>query len=460
MKISIENLGPLKHADFEMGDLTLVCGENNTGKTYLNYAVYGFLTHWKVLMSYPIEDSDVDSLMKTGSLRLSLDRFLPHWQAIVSRACTDYLKRLPAVLSAASGSLKDCRFELIPRLDQDVLVNQKIEMRLGSMQGKDIIAIHKQSGERDLEITVLTDPKQPVKQSPHLIRYIITDALNEFLFAPLIPVPWIASVERTGCLMFYRKIVQTDPYGYEDGLVREKNDREYEQEDVHKPGIFPKPIEDNIEFYNDIPKMIKSVSPLATDHPDILRDFMDILGGDMLLSDTGEMNFVPTGSRTRLSVNASSSSVRSLLYLNYYLKHIATPGQLLIIDEPELNLHPQNQRRLARLLVRLIHAGIKVLISTHSDYIVKEINTLIMLNQDKPHIAEIMKEEGYSEKEKLASDMVKLYMIRTVSNDEKEAGLTLVTAPIDPEYGIEAVSFDEAIDEMNRIQDAIVWGGE
>jgi predicted ATPase len=44
-----------------------------------------------------------------------------------------------------------------------------------------------------------------------------------------------------------------------------------------------------------------------------------------------------------------------------------------MVDEPELNLHPENQRRVARLFARLINLGIKVFITTHSDYIVKEL---------------------------------------------------------------------------------------
>ena len=43
MKISLENLGVLKQAEFELGDLTIVCGNNNTGKTYATYALFGFL---------------------------------------------------------------------------------------------------------------------------------------------------------------------------------------------------------------------------------------------------------------------------------------------------------------------------------------------------------------------------------------------------------------------------------
>ena len=41
MKIKVKNLGVLKQAEFELGDFTIICGENNTGKTYGNYALYG-----------------------------------------------------------------------------------------------------------------------------------------------------------------------------------------------------------------------------------------------------------------------------------------------------------------------------------------------------------------------------------------------------------------------------------
>ena len=34
MKISVRNLGTLTQAEFELRDLTLICGDNNSGKTY------------------------------------------------------------------------------------------------------------------------------------------------------------------------------------------------------------------------------------------------------------------------------------------------------------------------------------------------------------------------------------------------------------------------------------------
>ena len=40
----------------------------------------------------------------------------------------------------------------------------------------------------------------------------------------------------------------------------------------------------------------------------------------------------------------------------------------------------------------------------------------------------------------------------------KTSGYTLEKADIDPELGIEASTFDETIDDMNRIQEEILFG--
>jgi excinuclease UvrABC ATPase subunit len=145
------------------------------------------------------------------------------------------------------------------------------------------------------------------------------------------------------------------------------------------------------------------------------------------------------------------------------LKHQAKKGDLLMIDEPELNLHPKNQRRLARLLVKLVNIGLKVFITTHSDYILKEFNTLIMLKPQTPHLAKIAAEYGYSPYELLAPEDVKVYIaqedkIRLPGSAKSISGHTLKEAKVDPDTGIEVPVFDETIDIMNAIQDEILYG--
>ena len=75
-----------------------------------------------------------------------------------------------------------------------------------------------------------------------------------------------------------------------------------------------------------------------------------------------------------------------------------------MIDEPELNIHPENQREIARLLARLVNAGLNIVISTHSDYIVRELNSLIMLSGDKNQ--KLRTKYGYDKNEVLSIEQV------------------------------------------------------
>ena len=109
-----------------------------------------------------------------------------------------------------------------------------------------------------------------------------------------------------------------------------------------------------------------------------------------------------------------------------------------------------------------MNIGIKVFITTHSDYIIKELNTLIMLNHDKPHLKRIAEENGYQDSELIRSDQVKVYMALPLEKEQKgsQSGFTFVEAKVDPVLGIEASSFDKTIDRMNSIQEDIIWGAE
>ena len=223
------------------------------------------------------------------------------------------------------------------------------------------------------------------------------------------------------------------------------------------------PVKRNVDFTRKLETTSKKESFISTRFPDILVGFSKIAGGEYRVTKNEELYYVPTGKRLKLTMDESSSSVRSLLDIGFYLKHVAQPGDLLIIDEPELNLHPENQRRIARLLARLVNIGIRIFVTTHSDYIVKELNTLIMLNHDKPHLKRIAQQSGYTRDELIHANQVRVY-IAEEAPAKLEGGKrrtkiqTLTPADIDPELGVEARSFDSTIEQMNQIQEEIVWG--
>ncbi len=50
------------------------------------------------------------------------------------------------------------------------------------------------------------------------------------------------------------------------------------------------------------------------------------------------------------------------------------PNSLLIIDEPEVHLHPKWEVEYAKVIVELVKAGIQVLISSHSPYLIEALS--------------------------------------------------------------------------------------
>jgi ABC-type multidrug transport system ATPase subunit len=316
----------------------------------------------------------------------------------------------------------------------------------------EFFAISKQEDDTDLVISLLIE-KEKVKIPPDVITHFIAGALKDIVFSSFFPKPFIASAERTGAVIFRKKL----------NFV---HNRLLEVSQVSKSQDYALPVKTNVEFTRQLESIVKDESFIAQQHSEILANFADIIGGEYMVTRNDELYYVPKMSKKiKLTMDESSSAVRSLLDIGFYLRHVAQRGDLLMIDEPELNLHPENQRRVARLFARLANLGIKVFITTHSDYIIKELNTLIMLNHDKPHLKRIAQREGYQLEELITASQIKVYiaeeaLIKLEGGHRKTSCQTLVAANIDPELGIEARSFDQTIDKMNQIQQDILWDDE
>ena len=65
---------------------------------------------------------------------------------------------------------------------------------------------------------------------------------------------------------------------------------------------------------------------------------------------------------------------------------------------------------MARLLVRCVQAGLKVLITTHSVYLVKELNNLVMLSRDFDGKQELLKKLKYDADDFLDPSQIRAYV--------------------------------------------------
>lgn len=106
-----------------------------------------------------------------------------------------------------------------------------------------------------------------------------------------------------------------------------------------------------------------------------------ILGGSVVFSkktpETERDVLFRTSKKVTIELPVASSMIKELSPLVLYLRFIARPNDFVIIDEPEMNLHPEAQVKLTEVLSMMAQAKLKVLITTHSPYVVDHLTNLI-----------------------------------------------------------------------------------
>jgi len=133
--------------------------------------------------------------------------------------------------------------------------------------------------------------------------------------------------------------------------------------------------------------------------------------------------------------------VKELSPLALYLRYLAKPGELLIIDEPEMNLHPEAQVKMIEFLAILVNAGLKVLITTHSPYVVDHLTNLIKAHEVEK--GEIIRSNFYLKRTDafISKDKVSIYLF-----DQGQANKAM-----DEDGVIELNTFGQVSDHISEI---------
>lgn len=107
------------------------------------------------------------------------------------------------------------------------------------------------------------------------------------------------------------------------------------------------------EFVDDFNEMINSV-----------------VHGELKITSARRIQFVPDHSNRAVEMDNVSTGIKSLANLAFAMKNGAIEDDsYILLDEPEINLHPEWQIKYAEILVRMVaKTNVKVMITTHSPY--------------------------------------------------------------------------------------------
>ena len=435
MKFVFKKLGPIKEAELELGDLTIIAGRNNTGKTYVAYTLYGFL-----LMRPPVSP-EMQAIAKTVleegqvKFRVSQETIRKNRREVAQRMAQDFSKEsLAELFSTSTEDFEDTSIEVMIGDEFPEHTRKTLELPTG-----DTFTFTYSRGEICIARNKISRKSPPIGD----LSWALSSLYFLFLL-PEFPESFILPAERSAISLFYKELDFTKKSLVEAlqeiGKGREKENFLPFMVIDKFAGLYARPIRDNIDYARKIPELKKWQSEIYDS--ELFKDISIMMKGAYRSS--GDAIRFRSKSRKGgfdIPLHLASSSVRELSSLYFFLRHIASKNQLLIIDEPESHLDTANQIQFARLLARAVHAGLKVLITTHSDYIVKEINNLLMLSEDFEEKDEVVKKLGYSKHDFLKPESVRAYVAENNS---------LTHCAID-RLGINMPVFDTTIDAINRV---------
>lgn len=422
MKLSIKNVGKLKEADVEINGITVIAGENNTGKSTIGKVLFSIFQSL-----YKLDDQIIRE--KRNTIKHNLELLYVH----------------------ATGSFfNNVEFKEI--IDEILIEGSKYDIEI--LKNKILEFISNNSEKTKNEI-----PEEPVKRIFDLLKIpkksFVLAILNRNFSNEFNNQITNIYTELVGNIKL--KIQGKESFlSIENNIIKEiKNEHFLNTEIVYiddpfilddlTDELFVRNAIKNIDYntiYNHKNylkyKLIQKKGSLVDEiilNSKLEKFYLklnELFEGDIILSNRGnyvyrrknkgnELNLI------NLSAGLKSFAVLKMLFINNTLQENGT----IILDEPEIHLHPEWQIKFAELIV-LLQKEFKmhILLTTHSPYFLKAVQV-------------------YSKKYKI-SNKCKYYMSEL---DGEQAILVDKTNKTDDLFYKLAISFENLMNEEELYED-------
>lgn len=441
LEVSVRDFGPIVEADIELRPMTVLVGASNTGKSYLAMLVYAlhrffsyslvgiagftFSRHWEIRSQRPPffsthnrDWSDLDvSDVAVGELIELYDRLRSEidvlddlsghstlvpgnvaslLRTLIEEACNDLGGALVEEVNRCFGITQSRRLtRQSGRGGAKVLIKHspngvqrgdlpfEYEFRLG---GEDAQFKSSLPSDSPLRIVPLayraffpsswTLARSTDREEQHrLAGLMIGDLLDHvvaYTVGALHQVAHYLPADRTGAMHTHRVIVSSLIGGASRPVP---------------PGGDLSPILTGVytDFLN---QLLESEKWPYARNPEFVklaaRLERTLLKGAIQTKPTvvghPEFHYLPEGWEEDMPMKNASSMVSELAPVVLYMRNVVRAGDILIIEEPEAHLHPAMQVEFARQLAAAVRAGVRIIITTHSEWVLEELANLVHLS--------------------------------------------------------------------------------
>lgn len=455
MKIRVENLANIKEADIEVKNLTLFVGQNSTHKSYMAHTVYelykeisSIKNNWNkknrlisiisknLLSKYEKEISEILLLEKDISeeiaryeynedhieteifttIRIKIDKN-KSFQVLQEKAINLVLQELRNIINSSFNSPNS----IIERIFLENL------------------NFHNENENEYIIIKFNIPLEHFVEEKEDLSSRIVNNTVSKILvkFEKVLvnhQTAYYFPASRTGFVLTLDEIYA--------GIFRDKFRGQVSATRLGEPTI------DFIQTFADIKTGKQSEwNPFNFNLVDnkeeaIIKELTSFLETNIIKGKIKEKRNEQNYKSYFLGVNnkeidlhlASSATLETLPFIVFIKNTDKISKTLFVIEEPEAHLHPKAQIQMAKFLVLLSNCGAKVVVTTHSDYILNEINNCIKLNSVD---ADKESKRFVIDKENVSAYLFKNNPLETTVN-----GLEI------DKFGISNENFDEVLNEL------------
>lgn len=439
MKLTVENFGPIRKADVVIGPMTVFVGPSNTGKSYLAilvYAVLETLNSEQFLPDKSLSSGGLLKLVRTAlefpekqekHLLAGIEKLFSLWAKNVSEAwksriayCLgeDGKKMLGAenlvvkISSQQTGVVLDvcspANSEIQDKSKQYLVMMAK-QPKNDSQERSGLALLYALFRSDDDEIS-----PEDIESDFAVFEIIwkIYSFFSTLLCASLLSAekespaklriqPHYLPASRGGIMQSHRALVesvlQRAPVSGLSGVASGPAFTGIVSDFVRKLVTLPNA---QTRSDSDVAKAKWKVANIGKAME------KEIMAGEIKVerSETSypdfRYQFSRSGGTYELPLTNASSMVSELAPLSIFMRYYVAPGDLFIIEEPEAHLHPGAQRDITNILVQLVNAGVRVLITTHSDTVLEQLGNYVQA-------AEIGKNV---QKQSLAKDKLSTYL--------------------------------------------------
>ena len=412
--LEVSNFGPLKRAKIELRPLTVFVGPSNTGKSYLAVLIYalhraieGMAVNHEFQRPLPGLEQEMSE-----SERSFIDRIVSEIQSeselksidLEGEALTNFLHGVTNRSNGIISEIVRCCGLSDPANLKRKFSGEDSEIRLSLPTEafcKPLAKLFEES-EQGCRVEIFGPPRVSMEpltywepymrwrntdgrlESDHAAKSGIGEKISRTAFEqvmePMLASAYYLPANRSGIMNFHTLVVSgilgsTGPMGPRakanapmlSGVL---SDFLLELLGLGKIDTAPRNSKIHDDGQNDIHHIATCIESA-------------ILGGSIEIDEARfiiypDFHYKPKGWRIPLPLMNASSMVSELAPLVLYLRGMVDVGETIIIEEPESHLHPKMQIRLMEIIAAIVNVGIKVVVTTHSEWIISCLDNIVL----------------------------------------------------------------------------------